>query len=237
MLRAKDFHIANFQSIIFTPDLSAFSVPEILATILGKYAHRYDGSVQSLPLPEDIPPEVPRVVLQSKDGTYRLDLSPARVSSYWIRADEKQAEPEDMVSSCVEVLEDYMESMGVQVSRLALVLTRVCRTENPAQLLAERFCRPELQTTLFDHSENFEIHNHKRLKLKDFSFNAWVRCKTAGLLLDSSLVSAVIVEQDLNTLIEEVEQFRFAREEIRSYFQVASTEAEDTLQVYFPNKG
>jgi hypothetical protein len=234
MLRATDFHIANFQSIIFTPDVSAFSVPKTLAAILGKYAHRYDGSVQSLPLPDDIPQEVPRVILQSKDGIYRLDVSPARVSSYWIRADEKQAEPEDIVSSCVEVLEDYVRGMEVQVSRLALVLTRVYRTENPAELLVERFCQHELQGVLFNNSENFEIHNHKRLQLKDFSVNAWIRCKTAGWVVDNSLVSGVLVEQDLNTLAEEVEQRRFTTEEISSYFQNASMEAETTLQLYFP---
>jgi hypothetical protein len=237
MLRATDFYIANFQSIIFTPNISAFSAPKTLAVILGKYSHKYDGSVQSLPLPEDIPPEVPRVVLQSKDGTYRLDASPARISSYWIRADEKQAEPEDMVSSCVEVLQYSAEGMETQVSRLAMVLTRVCKAENPAQLLVERFCKPELQTALFGHSESLEIHNHKRIQLKDFPINSWIRCKTGGLLVDNIPVQAIVVEQDLNTLAEEVEQRKFNSEEIKSYFQIALAEAEAVLQLYFPNEG
>lgn len=237
MLRATDLYLANFQTIIFTPDTSAFSAPKTLAIILGKYAHRYDGTVQSLPLPDDIPPEVPRVVLQSKDGTYRLDVSPRRVTSYWQRTSETQVEPEDMVSSCIEVLEHYVQGIEIQVSRLALVLTRVHSTKNPAQLLVERFCRPELQTTLFEHSENFEIHNHKSLQLKDFSINCWTRCKTAGLLVDTRPVTALIVEQDLNTLAEEVEPHRFTTEEIRNYFLLASSEAEAVLKLYFPNKG
>ena len=142
-----------------------------------------------------------------------------------------------MVSSCIEVLEHYIQGMELQVSRLALVLTRVYSTNNPAQLLVERFCKAELQSTLFDHSENFEIHNQKPLQLKDFSINSWTRCKTAGLLIDNRPVTAIIVEQDLNTLGEEVEQRRFTIEEIRSYFLVTSAEAEAILQLYFPNEG
>ncbi|MBD2776330.1 hypothetical protein [Iningainema tapete] len=165
MLRSKDLNIAIAQLVIFTPNVSAFSAPKALALILGKYSHRYDGSVQALPLPEEIPQEVPRVVLQSKDGTYRMDVSPVRVTSYWMQASEAQVKLEDILSNSMEVLKHYVEGMETQVGRLALVLTRVCKAENPAQLIVERFCKPELQTTIFNKSENFEIHNQKTIEL------------------------------------------------------------------------
>ncbi|BAZ66552.1 hypothetical protein NIES4106_13040 [Fischerella sp. NIES-4106] len=44
----------------------------------------------------------------------------------------------------------------------------------------------------------------------------------------------VIVEQDVNTLIEEIQQHRFTSEEIKTYFKIAAAEAEANLQVYFP---
>lgn len=234
MLTATDLNIAIAQLVIFTPDVSAFSAPKALALILGKYSARYDGSVQALPLPEEIPQEVPRVILQSKDGTYRMDVSPLRVTSYWMQASETQAELEDILSTSIEVLEHYVEGMETQVGRLALVLTRVCKAENPAQLIVERFCKPELQTTIFNKSENFEIHNQKSLTIQGFSVNSWIRCKTGVLVINNVAFKGVIVEQDLNTLAEQLGQRRFKNEEIKSYFQSAAVEAEANINVIFP---
>ncbi|MBW4432243.1 MAG: hypothetical protein KME28_11045 [Pelatocladus maniniholoensis HA4357-MV3] len=234
MLSATDLNKAIAQLVIFTPDASAFSAPQALALILGKYSHLYNGNVQALPLPEEIPQEVPRVILQSKDGTHRLDLSPLRVTSYWMRSAETLVEPEDILSTSIEVLEHYVEGMEAQVGRLALVLTWIYKAENPAKLIVERFCKPELQTTIFNESENFEIHNHKHVNLKNFSVNSWMRCKTGLLIMNNVESKGVIVEQDVNTLIEEIQQHRFTSEEIKTYFKIAAAEAEANLQVYFP---
>lgn len=236
MLKASDFFTVIFQTTIFTPDVSAFSAPKLLATILGKYAQRYNGNVQALPLPEGTPPEFPRVILQSSDGAFKLEASPARVNSFLMQPIESQvASEEGIVTSCVEVLEHYVRETEMQVNRLALVLTRVYKTENPAQLLIERFCKPELKGTIFENSENFEIHNHQQFQIKDFSINNWVRCKTATLIFPEGSVPAVVVEQDLNTLAVEIEQPRFTYEDIRSYFQQALEEAKNTLYLYFPD--
>lgn len=236
MLKARNFFTAVYQATIFTPDTSAFSAPKFLATILGKYAHLYNGTVQALPLPEDIPSEIPRVILQSRDGVLKLEASPARVNSLVMQNVETQAESEDLFNICIEVLEHYVRNTETQIDRLAMVLTRVYKTENPAQLLIEKFCKTELQPVLFERSENFEIHNHKQFRLKDFNINSWVRCKTATLLFSDTSVPVIIVEQDLNTLTTEIEQRRFTYEDIRSYYKQALEEAQNILQLYFPNE-
>lgn len=235
MLKAQDFFTAVYQATIFTPDASVFSAPKLLATILGKYAHRYNGSVQALPLPENIPLEIPRIILQSSDGLFKLEASPARVNSLFMQNVESLVEPKDLFSICFEVLEHYVENTNMQVDRLALVLTRVHKTDNPAQVLIERFCKSELQS-IFVHSENFEIHNHKQSQLKEFAVNSWIRCKTATLFFPNTETTGVVVEQDLNTLARETEQRRFTSEDICTYFNQALQEAQDILQLYFPNQ-
>lgn len=234
MLKARNFFTAVYQATIFTPDTSAFSAPKFLATILGKYAHYYNGSVQALPLPENIPPEIPRVILQSNNGVFKLEASPARVNSLFMQNVESLAESDDLfINICVEVLEHYVRDTETQVSRLAMVLTRAHKTENPAQVLIERFCKSELQSVLFARSENFEIHNEKQIQLKEFTVNSWVRCKTATLLFPDSSVPGIVVEQDLNTLATEIEQRRFTSEDIRSFFKQALQEAQNVLNLYF----
>ena len=237
MLKARNFFTAVYQATIFTPDTSAFSAPKFLATILGKYAHHYNGSVQALPLPENIPSEIPRVILQSSDGYFKLEASPARVNSLFMHQNiESTAESEELFSSiCVEVLEHYVRETETQVSRLAMVLTRVHKTENPAQVLIERFCKSDVQSVLFERSENFEIHNNKQFQLRNFTINSWVRCKTATIIFSDSSTPGIVVEQDLNTLATEIEQRKFTSEDIRSYFHQALKEAQEILRSYFPD--
>ncbi|MBW4610023.1 MAG: hypothetical protein KME22_23125 [Hassallia sp. WJT32-NPBG1] len=234
MLTARDLNIVIAQLAIFTPDASTFSAPKALALILGQYSHRYDGNVQALPLPEDVPQEIPRVILQSKDETHRLDISPLRVTSYWMQSSEQQVEPEDILSTSMQVLESYVQGMGTQVGRLALVLTRAFKAENPAKLIIERFCKPELQSTIFKGSENFEIHSHQQIKIENFSINSWMRCKTGLLNINNVNFKGVIVEQDWNTLAEEIEQRKFEIEEIKNYFQICAAESEASLKAYLP---
>lgn len=236
MLKACNFSTIVYQATIFTPDTSTFSDSKFLATILGKYAHHYNGSVQALPLPTNIPPEIPRVILQSSNGAFRLEASPARVNSLFIQSVELPAGSEDLFDKiCVEVLEHYVQETETPVNRLAMLLTRVYKTENPAQLLIERFCKAELQSVLFERSENFEIHNHKLVRIKDFSINSWIRCKTGTLNFSNNSVPGVIVDQDLNTLTTEIEQPKFTFEDIRSYFHQVLPEAQNVLQLYFPD--
>lgn len=236
MLKASKFLTAIYQATIFTPDISAFSTSRFLAIILGKYAERYNGAVQALPIPEYIPPEFPRVVLQSEDGLFKLEASPGRITSFFIQNLELQAELDDISNKCVEVLEYYVQETKVSVNRLAMVLTRVNKCEHPAQMLIDKFCKYELQNTLFEGSKNFEIHSHKQVQLKEFTINSWVRCKTGTLLFSDIPLPGVIFEQDLNSLASEIEQRKFDNQDIYNYFILVLQEAQDVLRIYFPEE-
>ncbi|MGA7952468.1 MAG: hypothetical protein WCA07_03000 [Gloeobacterales cyanobacterium] len=242
MLKAKNFQTVILQATIFTPDISVstFSASKALAIILGKYAQQYDGAPQALALPEGIPPEIPRIVLQSQDGTFKLEIAPQRINSFWIRTQENQGEPENMIDSCIEVLKHYVRETDMNVGRLALIVTRALKTEYPAKSLIEKFCKQELQTSIFGRSENFEIHNHKRYGFKGTSIenlfiNSWLRCKTGEMIADGKPVPAIILEQDLNTPLEEIEQRNFTTDEIQNYFEQTADEAKSVLELYFPS--
>jgi hypothetical protein len=232
VLRASQFKLVLAQAVIFTPEEKSFSQPTILGTILAKYSDRYDGVVQAIPLPEDMPPELPRVVLQSKDEIWQLRGAPARVDSVWIYRGGAAYESGEIISKCAAVLEHYVRAANTRVGRLALVLTRVAEASDPARQLIDHFCNDKTRTTVFRRSENFEIHNHKRYRLGDGpEINSWVRCKTATLTDDER---AVVVEQDLNTLTTALHQDLYGPDDIASYLRRAAAEAESICDSYFP---
>jgi len=237
MATSQDFMLNVVQGSIFTPEHSGFSSGKAVGTVLASFRDRFDGEMQVLPLPSEVPPEIPRVILQSGDGQWRLSMAPARIDSGW------QAKPpavalslESAAGECTEVLERYVRESHVRVGRVGLVVHRTYSVDNPAQTLIQRFCNESSQREPFNRSESFEVHNHKvylpRRKDIDYKINSWVRCKSDRMIADDS--PAILVEQDLNTLPNETDSRRFEPEQIRAFFEMAALEADEILRKYFP---
>jgi hypothetical protein len=142
----------------------------------------------------------------------------------------------ELALECAEVQERYVEAMGLRVGRLALIVYRVCPVANPAQALIDRFCNEASRQQPFNRSESFEIHNHKVYAPQgrgvDYSINSWVRCKSAKLVADNR--PAILVEQDLNTLANEVPARRFDVAGVHTFFEMAVVEANEIMHKYFP---
>ena len=232
---AQDFLVARVQVVAF-PTERQLPTNKVIATLLTKYADRFDGDLQALPLPQDIPAEFPRAVLQSSDQRFRFEIGLGRLSSQWQRLDDETTNFEEVVSGCVDVMDYCVKELNPRIGRLALVVTRVRPCDTPAQTLVQRFCREDTQQEPFNRSSNFEIHNHKEYVLPEIepnlTINSWVRCKTATLTKTD--LPAILVEQDLNTLAQEHEQRQFTADQVRAYFRIVTREADDILRKYFP---
>src|SRR5437016_4453165 len=152
MLRAADFQLLSVQAALFFSDTKALTQAGFLATILSRYAARYDGAVQAIPFIENVPPEIPRVILQSKDEHWKVQAALNRVDSFWLATKTPQGNA-DIPKQCIEVLEHYIQmNEGVSISRLGLVISRVVETEHSAQELIDNFCNDTAKTQPFRHS-------------------------------------------------------------------------------------
>lgn len=222
-VKTSDFQVARVQVVAFPTDRQP-PPTRVIATLLTKYPDRFDGDLQALPLPQNIPAEVPRAVLQSSDQRFRFEIGLGRLSSQWQRLEDETSNFQEVVSGCVNVLEYCVKELNPRLGRLALVISRICPCDAPAQTLIQRFCRDDTQQEPFNRSSNFEIHNHKDYVLPEIepklTINSWVRCKTARLA--KSDCPAILVDQDLNTLAHENEQRQFTADQLRAYFRVVT---------------
>jgi len=238
MVTWKELTVDLVGATLFTPEPYNFGTGSAVATILAKFRDRFDGDAQVLPFPVEIPPEVPRIVLQSNDGNWRTTVGPARVDCIW---NNKSATPPrslaNVVRECAEVLEHYVQECAARVGRVGLVVLRACPVAHPAEELIKRFCSPQAQKEPFNRSTTFEIHNHKVYTPHqgiDYKVNSWVRCKSETLVPDNRPV--ILVQQDLNSLIEDTQALRFTVPEIRTFFNMAAKEADEILRKYFPDQ-
>jgi len=64
--------------------------------------------------------------------------------------------------------------------------------------------------------------------------NSWVRNRTGTVSLSGGSSAVVMVEQDLNTLHEEVPSRSYSDAEIRAFFDEAAREFEVIMRLYYP---
>lgn len=237
MIRYDDFSIITAQAVIYTPDSSQFSQPGFLGVTLGAFASRYND-VQALPLPPEMPGEIPRVILKSSDNEFQVMAAPKCIVSMWsnpLASDTQQ----QIVTDCVDVLLNYAKSSPapIRVGRLALVLQRNFRIADPVQELISKFCNSDASQRQFSHSHDFEIHNHKAYQLPRFSgeINSWVRCKTVTFALPEPN-RGILVEQDINTREEDILTNQFSIEQIVKFFASAFEESQKIMELYFPGE-
>lgn len=231
------FRCGSVQAAVFFTELQ-YSAPKTLAKMLDAYADVLDGNPVALPIPEDAPPEIPRLILLSKDQTLRVDLSLQRIDVRWQRqTPDGDCAIQQFIDFAGNVFQTFCETVNALPGRTALILNRFSENDQPAKTLARHFCRPELLSAEpkgpLNRPENFELHAHKTYRLGEFDINSWVRCKTGFLSVGDSRARIILVEQDLNTLSETAATMRLEVGTVRRFLALAAPEMDSILRVYF----
>lgn len=234
MINTAHFNIASIQCSIFTPGFS-FHPTAFLMYLLEHWGDKFDGKPLSIPLPDDVPPEIPSIVLTNKDSSLKMDVSRYRTNVSWNRtSSEVNPDVLSVIDEMADILRDIIKDQGASASRLAFILNRFAPVEDTAKMLAAHFCKEEWLTTALKQPENFELHVHERhaLGTGQFNVNSWFRVRTGRLVADSK--SAVLVQQDINTIAEELESQHFEPEQIQTFFHEAVELGDQVLALYFP---
>jgi hypothetical protein len=234
MISQKDFGILSLQFSMFTPNIS-FSINKILGVLMDKFGDVFDEAPISFPIPEDAPKEIPRLILQSSDKRLKLEIAISRVNLfvYW-KEDDVMIDVKAFSELCSDIFKEYLNSTSATVGRIALVSLKFAENDNPALTLAKHFCKEEWIVEPLNRPENFELHSHKRYELDTFTINSWVRCKTGALKKDNKPI--VLVQQDINTLLEEIEKNEFDIEQIGKFLKLVIEEQNSILKKYFPKR-
>lgn len=236
-IKADNFRFNAFQGIIFTP-ATQISTSKILSRILEKFADRFDGPPTVLPIPPEAPAEIPRVVLQSADPQWFLEVALTRVNFRWVQMkDEHQLQPIEFNRQFIEFVDSFLQVQSLQIGRLALAVNRYVLNENPAALIAESFCKDSLIQKAPGGLEAVELHLHQKKKLAgDFDVNEWIRFKSGLLTIpDTPVRKIALVEQDINTPGENTAEIAFTIDQVRKFFEAATVASTASFRSFWEN--
>jgi hypothetical protein len=238
MLRVNDFQeVVSIQATVFTPGFN-FVTSKILPELFQIHPDEFDGDPTVLPLPQDVPLPVPRIILNDRIGSKKLEVAPERINYYRLKANsEDLISVEGFFSSAASLLTIYLERTGAKCGRIAAILTRFSYKDNPAIEIASHFCKEQFNVRPFNEPSNFEIHAHKKYRfMESFEVNSWVRVKSAFITLkpENRATPSVIVEQDINTLSELIETINYTVSEIALFYDNILNEFNNIIHLYFP---
>jgi hypothetical protein len=242
MPSASDFRTIQIQASIFTPGLQ-FRSAKVLTHLLSEHGDKFDGDPSIAPSPIGLPKLPiqihfgPQFSLQSRDGMLKLMVRSERLDLVQER-DEGLSEDQlgDFLNWACKLVLGYLKFNDAKAGRLACVQNRICEDQNPSLTLAKHFCKDELIAGPLNRPGEFELHAHKRFRLGTmFDINSWMRFRTAvkqGQL--DFPPTAILVEQDFNTLSEQMESREICAQDITGFFELAPREMRSVLEKYFP---
>lgn len=223
-----------FQGILFTS--TQIPTARILGRLLERFGDRFNGAPTVLPIPLEVNPDIPRIMLQSADNRWGLEVGLSRINFRWLQmADDQQLQPTEFRDHFLRFVEGLLQVEPMQIGRLAYALTRYVLSETPASLIAEHLCREQIVQK--PNLENLEVHIHTRKRLANaFDVNEWTRFKSGLLNLPNTPSRKIaLVEQDINTLAENVAATHFGIDEVRRFAESSSREVTETLRSLLEN--
>ena len=208
-----------------------------MSLAVGPWSRTFDGDPVVLPPGPNLPPELPRFAISSIDRQWRVQVSPRRFDVvHDVTLAGEAVSPADFAALAVSVFGPYQQlNEVVRVTRLAYVVRRLAPSANPGVELADFFCKPALRGNKgpLNRPHDFQLHAHKQYRPPNLpDVNSWIRWSTATMV-DKDIESRIItIEQDLNTLAEAEPEAAFTAQEVKSFFEGISQEAEQILHLY-----
>lgn len=227
-----DFLTTLARAVIFIPS-AQISGQHIYRRLSERWYEKFDGDPILLPSRDNMPIEIPLVILQSRSGEWKCSVTRERVD---IVHDPKLPASVDMASFFTEAsdyLTEFRSLFHLRVGRLAAICNRFLVREEPGIALANHFCRDERLKGPLNRPGDFELHAHKQYTMGgEHEVNSWVRSKT-GLKTESQ-ERVIVVIQDINTLADQAQVKEYGDEEIVRFFDAGSSELDSILSIYFP---
>ena len=168
--------------------------------------------------------------LKSASEEWRLQIRANRIDVLWRRTDVPETSKGEFAVRAVDLLRTYCALVPTaEIRRIAFVVHRFAKVEQPSTELARYFARRELLDGPLNRPTELQLHAHKVYQPSGMpELNSWVRWRT-GTLKNSS-TPVVTVEQDLNTPADRTDQFTF--DDVERFLARAHGETDSILDHY-----
>jgi len=233
--------VRKFLGGIFTPDFNISNSLKVANTAMEMLGERLDGTPSILPIPQDAPGDIPRILLSSSDKKVGLSVSLQRTNlscEIPFGFDTGEVDINEYSAIAAQFFSGYRKRLDLRVQRMGFVTERMEVGNDPLKYLLEKFCNKSQieKGRPFYNAKRFEIHSLKKYEWEGFSINSWVRLKYLPVRMKETekFEPILLVANDLNTLgSDEDRGANFAESDIERFYLKAPGHIEKILNLYF----
>jgi len=224
-----NIRLDHIQLVLFSPGIvvvdklkTANAVNDALSGIL-------DGDPAIIPLGDDAPPDVPRILMKSKDESYKLQIASTRIDFiFHYRKDEEETSfpVPDLFEKFLKIFQYFRENIHTHFPRSAMVTNWIIELEkySGAEHLLWKYVSKE---TPIKKPHELELHYLVRDSIAGIKINKWTRIKSARKKADPEQDRFVTIYIDINTLAEEA--YEFNQELLQEFLKESSNVVNDTI--------
>lgn len=195
-----DANLVEIQVVLFTPVLLLRDKARLAVDTNQVASGLFDGDPLLLPIPDDVPPEVPRLILSSKNAQRSLEIAPNRIGLKVVRPPDEATtlRTGQVIDLFGQILAYARQAMRAEPTRLGFVTSWFLdvHPQDPAQLLRMKYL-----TTRFPVADpaELQIHGLEKRELSGFRVNIWTRIRPGERGRQSGSRRGLVYLFDVNT--------------------------------------
>lgn len=170
-----------------------------LANALRKSIKELDGDPLIMPIPDDAPAEIPRIVLTSKNKEYSLNLSPQRLDFFFNNQLQATGQYNDFVTNMIKHIEIIDEKLrndfSAKINRMGLIVDFTLDKKDAIEYLKGFF---EKSFSFKENTIEGQVHFLNRENQAGFEINNWIRI--ISQTKDEKRPS-ILISNDLNSIV------------------------------------
>lgn len=215
-------NISSLQAGFFLINPNLSNKLEIAQKINESFKNLFDDDPTIIPIPEDAPKEIPRIILSSKNKIYSCNISLERIDFF--TKDIGKNGMDEISKSFIEnanTLARLLTNFKWDVYRIALI----SQFQKMPNIGISNFIKSLSNEEFINGFFEAQIHKLTKMKLDSLNVNKWLRIisqrpKEGGELL--------IIKSDINTEVVEIKE-NIDELIINKFFKLALNETEKTI--------
>lgn len=215
------YQLAYFLSNLDLSD--KLNLAEHIRTKLGNFV---DGSPTILPIPDNAPHEIPRIIYQSKTGVYSINVSQSRIDFIRNKSNDEAVEVDkakEFLALEKQLTDLVFDDFKSSVYRLGIILN----FNVDIGVSAIEYLKSNYKQTK-PNPYQLEFNQQIQSKIESMKTNQWVRLTARNYDFDGLDKKNLNVLVDINTILEE--KYKVNKDMASSFFSKSFSIAIEEVQ-------
>jgi hypothetical protein len=221
--------IISAQLVIYSTGIVITNKLKVANAINDNLSCLFNSDPIILPLPEDAPPEFPRIQMFSKDKRYSLSITSNRIDFIfqYKEEDEKLFPIPGFLEKFLTIFQYFSENLHTQFTRSAIVTNWIIELENisAAEVLLDKYIQDK---TPIVKPYELELHYLTKGFAAEFEINKWVRIKSARKMGEPEKNNLIVFLIDINTIAEKT--YEFDKDSLQRFLEQSNRITEETIE-------